>query len=254
MLQSVLRHVIITASTLLVFFILLFAYTKFAGPIPFNINSVTTSKSDAFSVTGEGTASTKPDSAVVTVGVQSNGQTAKTAQESMNEKINKVSEAVKKLGIEEKDIKTSNYNVFPTYDYRESTQRITGYQGSTTLIITIKDTEKVNTIVDTATKEGANTIGDVRFEVADKAKAENEAREKAVQNAKQKAEQAAKAAGFTLGKIINYQENYGGGYPIPMRGSFGAANLEKDAVAPVTQIEPGSSEIKINVTLSYEVR
>lgn len=240
--------------TIIFFFISLFIYTKLAGPIPFNINSVTTNKSDAFSVTGEGSASTKPDSAVVTVGVQSNGQTAKTAQEQMNEKINKVSDAIKKLGIEEKDLKTSNYNVFPTYDYRESTQRITGYQGSTTLTISVKDTEKVNTIVDAATKEGANTIGDVRFEVDDKTKAENEAREKAIQSAKQKAEQAAKAAGFTLGKIINYQENFGGGYPIPMRGGFGAANLEKDAVAPATQIELGSSEIKITVTLSYEVR
>lgn len=232
------------------FFTILIIYTKLFGPIPFSVTSVTTQKTTTFDVRGEGRVTVKPDIASVSVGVQANGSTVKAAQEQINNVINKVSQAVKALGINEKDILTTNYNINPAYDYTEPTQRITGYTASTNLLIKVRQIDKVNQAIDAATANGANQVSGVSFEVDDKLKAENEARQKAVDEAKKKAQDASRIAGFRLGKIVNYTEGIGG-YPEPV--SYLRAQDTKEVVQPPTQIEPGSTDIVITVTLSFDI-
>ena len=230
------------------FFVLLFSFTKLFGPIPFSVTSVTTQKSTTFDVTGEGKVTLKPDMASVTVGIQANGASVKAAQDQINTTINKVSEAVKALGVDSEDIQTTNYNINPEYDYTAG-QKIKGYQASTNLSIKVKKVDLVNQVIDAATSNGANQVGGVNFDVDDKAKAHNEAREEAVKDAKTKAEAAAKIAGFKLGKIINYSENLGGfSPPIMMRTMDAKATVENS-----TQVEPGSTDVTVNVILSFEV-
>src|SRR5436190_1686863 len=113
MLEKVSSSVIV----IVVFFILLFLYSKFAPPIPLYINSVSTNKTDTFNVIGQGNVSVKPDTAVARVGVGTNAQTVAQAQEQLNSAINKVTQAVKKLGITEKDIQTENYSIYPNTDF-----------------------------------------------------------------------------------------------------------------------------------------
>lgn len=233
------------------FFTLLFIYTKFFGPIPFSVNSVTTNKSTTFDVTGEGKISVLPDLAYVNVGIRTQAPNVKTAQDQINSVINKVSQALKALDIDSKDIQTTNYSINPDYDYSASSQRIKGYTATTTLEVKIRDINKINSIIDAATANGANEVSGISFEVDDKHKYENEAREVAVNDAKKKAEQTAKISGFKLGRIINYSENFGDfPGPIPFAAS---ADLKAQGGIP-TQIEPGSSEIKVIVTLSYEIQ
>jgi uncharacterized protein len=229
------------------FFTLLFFYTKLVGPIPFSFTAVTTQKSTTFDVSGEGKVTASPDIATVAAGIQANGATVKAVQDQMNSIINKVSESIKSLGVDPKDIKTTNYSVNPTYDYTKG-QRITGYSANTNLQIKIRDLEKVNFVIDMATENGANQIGGVNFDVDDRTKLQNEARQKAVADAKSKAENAAKIAGFRLGKIINYSENFGG---LP-----GPIALRAESAVPQgapTQVEPGSTEVTVYVTLSYQI-
>ena len=229
---------------IIVFFISLFVYTKLAGPIPFSLNSIVTTKTDSFTVTGEGKASIIPDIAVVSAGVTAQGTTVKQAQQELNGKINAVIEGVKKLGIDKKDIQTTNYNISPQYDYKNNTQKIIGYQANSNVTIKVRNVDIANGVVDAATAGGANQIGGISFDVEDKTKAENEARVKAVEEAKKKAELAAKTAGFSLGRVIDYSEDNAGN-PRPMMLS---------AKADSTQIEPGTSEITVVVSLSYEIR
>lgn len=234
---------------ILAFFVLLFVYTKLAGPLPFSVNSVTTAKTDTFNVSAEGVSEAKPDIALVNAGIQAQGNSVKSAQDQINLSINKVSDAVKKLGVDQKDIKTSNYNINPTYDYQSQTQRITGYSASTNLTIKVRNIDLVNQVIDTATANGANQVGGVSFDVDDKTKAENEARQKAVAAAKKKAEDAAKIAGFKLGRMVNYSESFAPNvrpYPMMAAGAPGVAKQD-------TAVEPGSSEITVSVTLSYEI-
>lgn len=244
------KTVINFVTPILTFFVILFIYTKIAGPLPFSVNSVTTSKTDTFNVSGEGTVVAKPDMTTVTVGIQARAETVKVAQDQINSTINKVASSIKKLGVEQKDIQTTNYNINPTYDYTSGSQRITGYLASTNLSIKVRNIDLINQVIDSATGNGANQIGGISFDVDDKAKLEDEARQKAVAVAKKKAESAAKIAGFKLGRIINYSENFDS-EPRPLRMAVGAV---AEDVNLKTAVEPGSSEIKVIVTLSYEIR
>lgn len=240
------------SGAIVLFFILLFAYTKIAGPLPFSVNSVTTTKTDTFSVSGEGKITMIPDIALVAVGVTAQGNSVSKVQQELNTKINAMSDAIKKLGVEARDIKTSYYNISPTYDYSSSSQRITGYQANSNLTIKVRKIDNANAVIDAATAAGANEVGGVSFDVDDKTKAENQARELAVADAKSKAEAAAKAAGFKLGRVINYSEG-GGANPRPVM--FDASKVMPMAGGgEPTQVEPGTSELTVNVSLSYEIQ
>lgn len=242
-----LSNIYSSVTTLVLFFILLFAYTKLAGPIPFNITSTTTTKTTTFDVMGEGKASIKPDQATIQAGVSAKGDTTKSVQDQINSTISKVSEAVKALGVDPSDIQTSNYSVNPNYEYSPSGQKQNGFMASTNLTIKVKDTNKVGPVIDAATGAGATNVNNLGFSNTDQTSAENEARKKAVEDAKKKAQMAAQTAGFKLGKIVNYSENSGGNpRPVPF-----AAGATADSKA--TPIETGTNEVNISVTLSYEI-
>lgn len=232
------------------FFLMLFLYTKFAGPIPFAVNSVTTSKSTTFDVSGAGKVTVKPDIAAITAGITVTAPTAKGAQDQINSVINKVSNAVKKEGVDAKDIQTTNYSIHPDYDYTSAIRKVTNYSANANLLIKVRNLDNINNVIDTTTANGANTISGLNFGVDDKTKVENEARQKAVAEAKEKAQQAAKIAGFKLGRIINYSEN-SNDYPRAMMLSADAA--AKPVGGTATQVEAGSEEITVNVTLSYQI-
>jgi uncharacterized protein len=241
-----------TISIIAIFFVLLFVFLKLIGPLPLSVSSVVTTKADSFTVSGEGTVDVSPDIAVVHAGVEAQGASVKAVQQELNTKMNRVTDAIKKLGIDSKDIRTANYSLNPQYDYRNATQRITGYQAHSTIIIKVRNLDKANEVIDTATTSGANNIGGVSFEIDDRTKAENDARKEAVEDARKKAELASRTAGFNLGKVINYSEDTGGVRP-PMMYS---AKTEMGGAADnaATQLEPGSSEVKVIVSLSYEIR
>lgn len=263
MLNNLLTNFLTALSTLLAFFILMFVYTKTAGPIPFSVNSVTSSNSLPFMVTGEGKIEAVPDSATVRLGVAARGATAEAAKNALNTSINKVIAEVKALGVDEKNIKTENFNVYPEYGDSiapsggttpATGNTITGYSANTNISVMVDGTEPVslaNKIVDVGTKEGANLVGGIDFQVKDKTEAMNKAREMAVADAKRKAEDAAKIAGFKLGNIINYSEGQGGNYPMPMMAK---ANDARAMGGQETNIQPGTNDITMTVTLSYEIR
>lgn len=240
------------SGSVVVFFILLFVYSKWGPAIPFNFTSQ--SKGEPLVVSAEGKVATVPDIAKVSVGITEQGSTLKNVQDSANRKSQSLVSALKSLEVDEKDIKTLSYNVYPQYDY-EGTTRITGYQVLINYEVTLKDIDKVNDLLSQVTNSGANLVGGVTFAVSEDTKKEklNEAREKASNEAKEKAKGLAKAAGITLGKIINVSESEGFDYPRPMPMIEKATNM--DGAEPITaKVSPGETEISITVTLSYEVR
>lgn len=241
------------AGAVVVFFVLLFAYTKLAGPIPFSVQSVTTTKTDAFTVNGTGKVTMVPDVALVNVGVTAQGPTVTRVQQELNSKMSGMTTAIKKLNIDEKDIKTSYYNISPMYDYSNGTQRITGYQANSNITIKVRKIDNANAVIDAATKEGANQVGGISFDVDDKEKAEQQARELAVKDAKAKAEAAARAAGFKLGRVINYSEG-GNAEPRPVMYDMAKSSVPIAGGGAPTQVEAGSSEVAVMVSISYEIQ
>lgn len=228
------------------FFLLLAFYTKFIGPIPLSFSS-----KEAFAVSGTGKAFAPPDMANVEVGIYANGDTVKQVKDQVDTAAVRIVNALKALGIEKSDIKTIRYDISPTYDFQAGRQIISRYSANTSLSIKVKNIDAINSAVETATANGANQVTGIKFDISNKAKLEKEAREMAVKEAKSKAEQAARAAGFSLGKILTYSENLEDKIlPVPI----GLSVSQGEEVPAVPSIEAGSKEIKITVSLSYEIR
>src|SRR5258708_36281628 len=103
--------------TVLFIFLFLFLYFKLAGPIPFAINSVQTTKSNVFQVTGDGKATAIPDIANISFGVTKQASTIADAQSQTNSAMQNTLDSLKQNGIDDKDVKTTDYSVNPNYDY-----------------------------------------------------------------------------------------------------------------------------------------
>lgn len=235
-----------------IFFILLFVFAKWGPPI--NFSTVTQNVDQPMVVTGEGKATAVPDIAKISAGIRDSGTNLAQVQNSVNKKSQTLVAAFKKLGVEDKDIRTTSYNIYPHQDYQANPPTITGYEVSINYLITIRNLDKVNEALTAVPAAGANLVSGVSFDLSDaaEAKALDSARQDATAQAKAKAQSLAKAAGITLGKIINISEGQNAGsrlYSLPVSGG---ASLDKTVAEP--NVQPGTTEINLTVSLSYEIR
>ena len=226
---------------------------RFLPAIP--ISSVITQKQDLFAVTGSGKVTVVPDTGQIELGITTTAADVKTAQNQANVVIKKITSDLKNLGLPEKDIKTSNYSIYPQYDYQPGgANRIKGYQVSANLSVTIRSLDLINKVIDTASTDGANSVSAVQLTVDETRQKEllQEARKQAVADAKSKAESLSHAAGLSLGRLVNVSESTPN-YPRPYLMSADMMAVKSGTGEP-TQIQPGSTDITSSVTLSYETR
>ncbi len=235
--------------TILFIFVGLFLYTRFAGALPFSVNSIQTTKTTLFTVDGTGEATAIPDTSLIELGVTKTAPTVLQAQNQTNTAIAKIMQDLKGLGIEEKNIKTTNYSVYPATDFSINQKTPTGYTVSQNLEVKVKPIDKANQAIDLATADGANIVGGATFIFDDETQKQlaQKARMEAIQKAKEKAESLASATGIHLGRIVDVQES---GNPSPVR--FSALELPKAADHQPTNITPGENKVTTTITLSYE--
>lgn len=153
-------------------------------------------------VMGSGQALLTPDIAYVTIGVHTENKNAAEAVAANNTQAQAVTNALKGAGIAAKDIRTTNFSIYPQqqYDDKGQLQGIT-YVVDNSVYVTVRDLTKVGDLLDTAVKAGANSISGIQFDVADKTKALSDARKAAVANATEIASELAGAANVTLGPV-----------------------------------------------------
>ncbi len=204
-------------------------------------------------ITGEGKIFAKPDIGQIDLSVVSQGSTVSAVVTDNNQKMNKITQAMKDLGINDEDLKTTNYNINPSYQYTNGKSTIIGYEVTQTLEVKIRDLNKTSQILEKAAGLGANQVGSLTFTFDDPEKLKQEAREKAVANAKDKAGAMSKTLGIGLGKIVGFSESSGGEQaPIPYdlsgKGGGGATAIS----AP--EVSTGQNEIIIDVNLTYEIQ
>ena len=206
-------------------------------------------------VNGEGEVILKPNISVVSFSVVSEGKDINALQNDNNEKINQAIAFVKNQKVDEKDIKTSGYNLSPRYIYNPKTGQssIDGYNLTQTVTVKIRDLNNVNKILGGLPGLGINQISGPNFSVDDLENYLSEARQKAFQNAREKAEEQASFNGVRLGRVVTFSEGSQGGYLMPMYAerSLGKGGV-MDAVVPT--IEPGSEEIKVTVNVTFEIK
>ena len=214
---------------------------------------------NTISISAEGKVTAEPDMAVVNVGVFSFGPNAATLQDDNSKKVNKVIDFIKSQGIKAEDITTSQFSIYPQYDYSSGKSVLNSYQASQTVTVKVKGKEKlgerVGKILDGATDNGANQITGVYFTVENPDDLKQEARKLAIANAKKKAQELADEAGIRLGKVVSITES-GGYYPTPMyydkamspEGGMGGG------LATAPDIQVGSQDIVQNISVVFEVK
>ena len=229
-----------------------FIFTKIFGPIPFSVNSINTNKQNLFTVSGTAEVTAVPDTAMISLGVNKTGPTVDGVKQDVNKIINQISEDLKRQGVDEKDIKTTNFSVNPDYDYTIGKQTPRGYSVSANIEVKLKSIDKANKAIDIATKDGATQVGGVQFVVNEdtQRKLENQARKEAIQKAKDKASDIAQAAGIHLGRIVDVQENGGDTNPRPYYGL--AVDQKQAQPEEPTKLNPGENKVMSTVSLSYE--
>ena len=205
-------------------------------------------------VSGSGEAFLAPDIAYVYIGVHTENATAAEAVEENTSRTQELIQAIQDFGIEAKDIRTTNFSIYPIDRFDPATGMPSGervYAVDNTVYVTVRDLAGLGDLLDTAVQAGANTVNSIQFDVAEKDDALQDARAEAVADAREQAEALAQAAGLTLGEIrsINFLDAQP--YPI-FDGKGGGGGMASEAAA--VPIQPGQLTFTVNVSVTYELR
>jgi uncharacterized protein YggE len=233
-----LSHVLWLAGALLV-------ASLFAGvAAPRFLHAAGDPKPGTVSVLGVGVVDTVPDTATVSFGVTSQAAKASEAIAGNADAMTKVIDALKRSGIDAKDLQTEFVSVQPRTD--DTGQTIVGYTATNSVAATVRDLRNVGDTIDLAVAAGANTVSGPSLARDDQDKLYRDALEAAVANARDKANALAKAANATLGDIQSLTES-----PAESGGPVTFAAVAKDSVG--TPIEPGTAKITANVRVVFAI-
>ncbi|MBI2764239.1 MAG: SIMPL domain-containing protein [Chloroflexi bacterium] len=202
------------------------------------------------SVTGTGRVVISPDIADLRLGVSIIAKTVKDARAANASAMTDVITSLRKLGIAERDIQTTILSLQPVYDYSTNSNvpRLTGYNLSNGIAVTIRNLDVVGDAIDGALGAGATTMDGVTFRVEDQAAAERQAREAAMAEAKSKAQILAAAAGVSITGVASISETVA---PIPYPVYYGALAGAAQAQDARTPVQPGTNEVSVTVAVVY---
>lgn len=193
-----------------------------------------------------------PDMATITLGVMTEGKTAAEAMQANATRMNAVMASLRKAGVPDKDIQTSNLSLNPQYRYQENQPPLlVGYQASNNVTVTVNDLKRLGPAVDASVASGANQVQGIGFGLKDPTAAENAAREAAVKALAAKADLYARATGHKVSRLVSLSE--GGGYapqpPMPMV----AYAAKREAMDAGTSIAGGELKVRIDISGLYEL-
>jgi uncharacterized protein YggE len=221
----------------------------------------------SITVIGTGRVKAKPDEAALQMGVVTQGKTASEALAANNRAMAALMATLNEHGIQERDVQTANFNVFPDYrrdapprPYTETTSTDTAMAATATIVsyrvsnevrVRVRKTADFGKLLDAVVKSGANNINGISFTFSNPEELLTEARAKAIADAKKKATEYATAAGTTLGKVlyIDEQANQNQPYPVPNAGFVGMTMRGGDTVS----IASGEQEVATSVTVTYAI-
>ncbi len=221
------------------------------GPAAAPAPQTTTPNGGGISVTGTGTITGTPDMVQVSVGVVTQGTTVQDAVSANATQMNALLSALKALGVADKDIQTSNYNLSTQNNPKpvapggtETTE--TTYYVNNQVQVTLHDVSKLGDLLDKIVAAGANNIYGVSFGISDPSQLEDQARAKAVQDASNRAQSLAKLEGVTLGSVVSVSET--SGYPgtvYPAAAGLGGGG---------TPIQPGQLQVSVSLQVTYAIK
>lgn len=225
-----------------------------AGPAPALAAAAEGADTPLLSVSGEGEVKVKPDTAYLSLGVETQARTAREAQQENARAMGAIVDRLQGLGLSKDDMQTTGVNLYPDYRYDEKGPQLIGYRASNSLRVTVHDLNRVGEILDAAVAAGANQVQGVSFTVEDAAEARHEALARAVRDARGKAEAMAGAAGMGIAGIRAIVEGGASVPPVIMRELYKSAAAAEPAAAAPTPVIPGDMTIRATVSVTYTIR
>lgn len=211
-------------------------------------------------VLGEGEVFVRPDLAVLSFSVENEEKEAEQVLLKNAEKVNKVIAYFKENGVEEKDIKTTAFNLYPRYEYHgdstylrpEERRVLVGYEAMQTVEVKVREMSKIGEFLEGGVVSGANRVNGISFTVEDEKEAVKEAREIAIKEAKEQAEVLSKQLGVRLSGIIGFNEQQDGG--VNYMRSLGMGEMDKMMASSMPEIATGENKITSRVYLRYKIK
>lgn len=219
-------------------------------------------------ITGTGKVSAVPDVSTIsfTIKSESKNDNTKALQEEVSKKADSVFAKLKELGIDEKDIKTTNYSVNPKYGYRDcySTSSVTpcdssvviGYEARESVDIKIRNTENVSKVLDVLAAEKITEVYGPNFTIDDIEAVRDSARDLAIQDAKDKAEVLSKSLGVKIKRIVSFSDDAGISAPIPMYRDSAVYEMgatKQSYKLAEANIQEGQQDIVSNVSITFQI-
>lgn len=205
-------------------------------------------------VSAQGKTTVIPDIASTSFSVVTEGKNPKDITSENSRKLNSAIDFIKSQGIEAKYIKTIGYNLSPRYEYDKNKRAsfISGYTLTQTVSVKIRDFAKIGEILGALPTYGVNQISSINFDVEDSDKYLNEARKEAFDKALAKARTMARQNNVRIKRAVTFSESQNV-YPYPILfASQLSKGMEAAAVSP--SIEPGSQEVTVMVSVTYEIQ
>jgi uncharacterized protein len=195
------------------------------------------------------TVETKPDIATFSTGVQTMAPTANEAVRQNNVQMASVVARLKKLGIADKDIQTTQISLNQQFDYRDGQQVFKGFQASNMVNAKLRDLKKLSAFLDALAVDGATNFNGPTFGIDDDSKFKEAARDKVWATAIARAKSMARKADYTDVRVLRVEEtdNQGGGYPMPMMARA------MDASEKSTPIAPGELSVGSTISFTFEM-
>jgi uncharacterized protein YggE len=199
---------------------------------------------------GEGIVSATPDRAFVSLTSESRAPSPIEAQRRNNELMKPVQDKLRAAGIPAEAMRTVGYDLQQEWDFVNNRRVSKGYVARNTIEVRVDALDRLGHVLDLAVSSGTTSVGDVRFDMKERAKLEREALRLAVADARARAEAVAAGAGQTIARIVRVEEQGVIAPPVPMmRMSARAESAQADV-----PIAAGQMEIRARVTVTCELR
>ncbi len=213
---------------------------------------------NTITVTGKGEVIVVPDMATISFGVSAENIDVSKAQTESATKINKIIAFLNTKGVDSKDIKTTNYNIYPRYDYIKSAammyggkQVLAGYTVSQSIEVKIRKIADAGSILTGVGEFGVTDISGLNFTLDGEDLKKEEARSLAIIDAQKQAKVLAKSLGVRLGDITSFSEN--AAYPMYYAKAV-AAPMMDSGMGGGPALPAGENKITSNVSITYEIR
>jgi uncharacterized protein len=200
---------------------------------------------------GEGVVKRAPDRAWVTIAAESRAKTPGEVQKLNADAMSAVMQKLKGQGLPPDAIRTAAYELRPEFDYANNRQTLRGYVARNAVEVRVDDLPKLGEVLDLAVGAGATSVSGIRFDLKDRASAEQTALQRAVADARAQADTAAQAAGLKVERVVRIEVHREATMPPPRPMMAMRAEMAVSAEPPIA---PGELEIKATVSLTAAVR